>query len=130
MILYAVTRRGAALLLLVMLCLGQPGSLCALHCLFDLHGAHVAQEAVVSRVVAARPSETAPEAPAGHATACQGTGSQLSHPVVPVTPIGPMAVTASTLIAAVPVSLNDVLPAEVLAPDDLFPSRQRPPPRA
>lgn len=130
MILYAVTRRCAALVSLAMLCLGQAGSLCAIHCLFNLHGAHDAHEAVVIQAGTARPSETTPGAPARHPIACHGSDSQLSHPLVSVTPIGPMATTAPTMIAAVPILLNDVSPAEVLVPDDLLPAQQRPPPRA
>lgn len=130
MMLYAVIRRGVALLLLVTLWLGQPGSVCAIHCLFPRHGARGADDVVLIHADAGPSSETTPGVPASSPAACHGDQSQLSQPLVQVAAIGPMAASASITSAAAPAALNDAVRAGVPAPEDILPTNDHPPPRA
>jgi hypothetical protein len=124
MSLHAVPRRIAGFAVVAALILGQPGSVCAVHCLFGpAHGSG-------DHVVLAAGAHSGTGTPDGPAALCRPHTSRLQGTIVQVVPIGPMAACDAVTLSYLPQILSDVSTATPALPVDISVQPHWPPPRA
>jgi len=124
MSLHAVPRRIVGFAVVAALILGQPGSVCAVHCLFGpAHGSG-------DHVVLAAGARTETDAPDGPAAFCRPHASRLQSATVQVVPLGPMAACDSVTLSYPSQVLSDVYAATPTLPMDISVQPHGPPPRA
>jgi len=124
MSLHAVPRRIVGFACVAALILGQPGSVCAVHCLFGpAHGPG-------DHVVLAAGAHSGADAPDGPSALCRPDASRLQSPAVQVVPLGPMAACEAMTLSYLPPVLSHVHAAAPALPGDIPVQPHGPPPRA
>lgn len=106
------------------LILGQPGSVCAIHCLFDCSHGHGGDQ--VALAVASNGSDAAP---GDHTELCRPDHSRVQGRTIDVAPVGAMAACQPTVLDLDPTALNATPASTRAAPADVFAPTHRPPPR-
>jgi len=124
MSLHAVPRRIVGFAVVAALIFGQPGSVCAVHCLFGpTHGAG-------DHVVLVAGAHSGADATDGPAAFCRPHASRLQGAIVQVVPIGPMATCDAVTLSYLPPVRSHVLAATPTPPVDISVQPHGPPPRA
>lgn len=124
MSLHAVPRRIVGFAVVAALILGQPGAVCAVHCLFgQSHGPD-------HQVMLATGLPTGTDAPAGPAAFCRPHASRLQSTTAQVVPLGPMAACDAVTLSYPSQVLSDVYAAAPTLPMDISVQPHGPPPRA
>jgi len=124
MSLHAVPRRIVGFAVVAALIFGQPGSVCAVHCLFGpTHGPG-------DHVVLVAGAHSGADATDGPAAFCRPRASRLQGPTVLVVPLGPMAACDAVTVSYLPQLLSDVYAATPTPPSDISVQPHGPPPRA
>jgi hypothetical protein len=124
MSLHAVPRRIVGFAVVAALILGQPGSVCAVHCLFGpAHGSG-------DHVVLAAGAHSGTDAPDGPAALCRPHASRLQGTLVQVVPVGPMAACDAVTLSYLPPVRSHDLAAPPTLPVDVSVQLHGPPPRA
>lgn len=106
------------------LILGQPGSICAIHCLFDCSHGHGGDQVALTAA-----SSGADAAPDDHAELCRPDHSRVQGRTVEVAAIGTMAASRPSVLDLDPTALNAMTASTRAAPADVFAPTHRPPPR-
>lgn len=124
MSLHAVPRRIVGFAVVAALILGQPGSVCAVHCLFGpAHGPD-------DHVVLAAAARAGTDAPADPAALCRPHASRLQGTTIQVVPLGPMAACEAVTLSYPSQVLSDIYAATPTLPMDISVQPHGPPPRA
>lgn len=121
---YALPRRIIGLSIVATLILGQPGSVCAVHCLFDCAHGHGDDQ-----VVLAAGSSGSDAAPGDHTELCRPDHARVQDRTVDVAPVGAMAACQPAVLTLAPTALQATVASTPTAPPDIFAPAHRPPPR-